>query len=463
MVSRKVIHQQKQQNKNKHLFKENVKEYFKLAVLSFLVILFFLILPINYSQAHYEAQEALMQVYQDQEWVYLEQQVDERDIDRAQKTVDQAFESYPTFRKTTYNRALDQAHQKLEVERQFKELLANQATSTEPDLFLKDNISEEKLSTLKTKISDLPEDSLRQEQEITLGKIEDIFTRIQAVKETLDLLPEEMQEVSQINQVADQVLLVEEELGRLENHAEITSLYKQLKQKTTRLSQHIQSIATEDNVDQINSQKLFQSQSFNNLLDGTMVDRRKLIALTFDDGPNPEYTQEVLAVLDKHQVKGTFFLMGQYVESYPEIAQEIVEKGHLIGNHSYDHPNYELLSDEEVLEDFGKTQDIIEQATQIQPQLYRTPYGGGGARVVRLLEGSTSVIWNLDSEDWQSRDSETIFNKVMSEIQPKTLLLMHDSHDATAPALELIIPALKEEGYSFVEPLEIGYEYLFFE
>ena len=182
------------------------------------------------------------------------------------------------------------------------------------------------------------------------------------------------------------------------------------------------------------------------------------MALTFDDGPNPDTTPQLLEVLAKYNVKGTFFVLGAEVEIYPELTKQIVEEGHIIANHSYNHPNFDEVSEEEVLAEIEMTQEAIFEATDFLPTLYRMPYGAGGARVVNLLPEMTSIIWNIDSEDWASQDAYVIYEEVMENLLQHSLLLMHDRHQATVDALDLLIPALQEQDYQFVTPLEIGME-----
>ena len=161
-------------------------------------------------------------------------------------------------------------------------------------------------------------------------------------------------------------------------------------------------------------------------------------------------------------MKGTFFVIGASVDTYPELAKQIVDEGHQIANHTYSHPDLAKLSDSEVLREIQQTQDAIFNATGATPELYRLPYGSGGARVVRLLKPLTSIIWNVDSEDWQSKDKELIVEQVLMHLQPQSLLLMHDTHHATAPALDELIPLLKERGYRFVFPQEVDFDYHYY-
>ncbi|MGX7106185.1 polysaccharide deacetylase family protein [Hutsoniella sourekii] len=185
---------------------------------------------------------------------------------------------------------------------------------------------------------------------------------------------------------------------------------------------------------------------------------KKVIALTFDDGPNEEYTPQLLDILADHQIKATFFVYGAYVDDHPEIAQRIVDEGHILGNHSYTHPDFSKLSNEEVLEEINWTQESIYDQTGYENTLYRMPFGAGGQRVVDLLQPMTSVLWNVDSLDWEFQDRDLIVEHVMNQLLPRTLLLMHDTNQASVDAVAELIPKLKEMNYEFVDPLEVGFE-----
>ena len=208
---------------------------------------------------------------------------------------------------------------------------------------------------------------------------------------------------------------------------------------------------------------MFKCNTLSKNLSGSILDSRKLVSLTFDDGPNPLYTQQVLDILAKYEVKATFFLLGQEVERHPDLAKKIVEEGHMVANHSFGHPNLAEISDEEVLKEINQTQDVIFDATGVTPTMYRMPYGAGGARVVNLFPELESVIWNVDSEDWISNDAYLIYENVAANMLPHTVILMHDKHQSTVDSLELIIPDLLDQGYEFVDPLEVGMEFLYYE
>lgn len=203
--------------------------------------------------------------------------------------------------------------------------------------------------------------------------------------------------------------------------------------------------------------EMYQVDSLASRFERTAMDPGKLVALTFDDGPNEEYTTQVLDILDEHNVLGTFFVMGAYVDESPDVAREIVERGHLIGNHTYNHPDLAAETEEEVLKQFRWTTESIYDETGVTPHLFRLPFGSGGPREIELAGDMTSIMWNTDSQDWALQDAQAIFEHVKQHQQHHMVLLMHDTAQYTVDALELIIPYLKEEGYRFVSPTSLDY------
>lgn len=199
------------------------------------------------------------------------------------------------------------------------------------------------------------------------------------------------------------------------------------------------------------------------LLKDTPLNQRPKIALTFDDGPNEEFTPQILDILNQYGAKGIFFVYGAYVEQYPDMARRIINEGHLIGNHSYSHPNFDDISDEEVLQQINWTQEIVEEETGYLPTMYRMPFGAGGLRVVQLLPEITSITWNLDSLDWQLQDAQAIYDRVIPMLSHDTLLLMHDTSQTSVDALALLMPVLVERGYEFVFPDQLIYQNRYYE
>ena len=184
---------------------------------------------------------------------------------------------------------------------------------------------------------------------------------------------------------------------------------------------------------------------------------KKLVALTFDDGPNDTSTLEVLDVLKKQDVKATFFVLGRMVEQHPEVLKQIVDEGHEVGNHSYDHQDFMKLTDEEIISQIKRTNDSIHDISGKEVELFRPPYGAYDERVEELVD-ATFVLWHVDSLDWKTRNSKKILTKVKQEVQPNTIILMHDIQEASAEALDKMITDLKKEGYTFCFAKElVGY------
>ena len=290
-----------------------------------------------------------------------------------------------------------------------------------------------------------------------------VLEEVSQLETLVSNLPQEVSEEANLTGVLPQLVEVETELGRLGERASIESLQVDFEQKVSKLAELLKTQAetTEFSDDMV--AMMFKCQTLASNLSGSILDSRKLVSFTFDDGPNPLYTQQVLDILDKYDVKGTFFLLGQEVERYPELAKQIVEDGHVLANHSFGHPNFSEISDEEVLKEINRTQEAIFDATGVTPTMYRMPYGAGGARVVNLFPELESVIWNVDSEDWISDDAYAIYANVMENMLPHTVILMHDKHQSTVDSLELLIPDLINQGYEFVDPLEVGMEFLYYE
>ncbi len=188
----------------------------------------------------------------------------------------------------------------------------------------------------------------------------------------------------------------------------------------------------------------------------------KQAALTFDDGPDKIATPQVLEILKRHNVKATFFMLGTQVEANPKMVKRIVDEGHVIGNHSWSHPNLAKNTMQEVKKQINDTQDILEDITGIRPILFRPPYGNltKEQQDVVFDMGLAVVNWSVDTLDWKGVSSEEIVETVHKEIWPGGIILQHnsggkDNRANTIGALETIITELKEKGYSFVTVPEL--------
>ncbi|MBM7663467.1 peptidoglycan/xylan/chitin deacetylase (PgdA/CDA1 family) [Bacillus mesophilus] len=182
------------------------------------------------------------------------------------------------------------------------------------------------------------------------------------------------------------------------------------------------------------------------------------VALTFDDGPDPRFTPQVLDVLKENNVKATFFLMGSRAKAYPDLVKRIIDEGHIIGNHTYWHPNLVKEGDLATLErEVSQTEDALAEQIGYRTKLFRAPYGFLYNELVeKLKELNYSVVgWSVDSLDWQEAPPEQIAYNVISNVHPGAIILMHDGAEwdgdrtNTIKSLRQIIPELKKLGLEF--------------
>ncbi|MEW5867499.1 MAG: polysaccharide deacetylase family protein, partial [Bacillota bacterium] len=178
---------------------------------------------------------------------------------------------------------------------------------------------------------------------------------------------------------------------------------------------------------------------------------RGRIALTFDDGPDPEYTPKILKTLAAYRVKATFFFIGWRVQKYPDLARQVASAGHEIGNHSFSHFRLTTLSLDEIRREISRTQDAIKAAINVTPQWFRPPYGSYNEDVRRLAkeEGAVMVLWTLSPEDWRTPGEESIVKRVTSAAKDGAIVLLH-VRDQTSRALPALIEELITLGYDLV-------------
>jgi peptidoglycan/xylan/chitin deacetylase (PgdA/CDA1 family) len=184
------------------------------------------------------------------------------------------------------------------------------------------------------------------------------------------------------------------------------------------------------------------------------------LALTYDDGPNDPWTLRLLEVLDRHSVKATFFVLGKFVRQKPEIVRALAAAGHVIGNHSWDHPRLIFASDAELHRQVEETQSVIFDACGVTPTLFRPPYGGrrpGTLQAVRAL-GLEPVMWNVTCYDWKATSADKVFAHAQRQIRGGDVILMHDGDQLamgtdrghSVEATDRIIAQYKAQGYQFV-------------
>ncbi len=185
---------------------------------------------------------------------------------------------------------------------------------------------------------------------------------------------------------------------------------------------------------------------------------KKVIALTFDDGPDQRFTPDILDVLNQHHVNATFFLMGSRVAKYPHVAKRIVKTGHAAGNHTYWHPQLTKTGVHNMKWEINKTEQQIQAATGTKPKLFRAPYGALNKTLVKKLGGMgyKGIGWSIDTNDWKELSARSIVNRVFNNVHPGAIILMHSAGhgtqdlSGTVHALKKMIPRLKKKGYRFV-------------
>ena len=191
-------------------------------------------------------------------------------------------------------------------------------------------------------------------------------------------------------------------------------------------------------------------------------DAGKYVALTFDDGPHPVYTEQILEILAEYDAKATFFVIGKNAESYPELVCKEYEEGHEIGNHTYSHPDMKNISVEKAIEDIEKNQEIIYDITGEEPKLFRSPGGFFSDELIYAVENLNCkpVLWSWrqDTKDWSLPEVNVVVKTVLDNIQDGDIILFHDFNlkgSPTPEALKKILPSLKEQGYQFVTVSEL--------
>ncbi len=179
----------------------------------------------------------------------------------------------------------------------------------------------------------------------------------------------------------------------------------------------------------------------------------KVVALTFDDGPSYQTTEQILSILKEKKVKATFFVVGENVELLPSVLTHEAQDGHEIGIHTYDHKSLPTLSKDRIKEELEKSEKAVALAT-VKPTLFRPPGGAYNKTVLNVARdmGYTVVLWSVDPRDWRKPPVNTIVDDVINNIKPGSIVLLHDlKYPSTTPAaLSIIIDRLRELGYEFV-------------
>ncbi len=172
------------------------------------------------------------------------------------------------------------------------------------------------------------------------------------------------------------------------------------------------------------------------------------IAITFDDGPHPEFTPKALDLLEKYNAKATFFCIGKEIEKYPSIVSQILKGGHTIGNHTYSHTrNFGFLSTENVKQELERTNTIVKKSFGLDLRLYRPAFGVTNPRIKRVLQrtGFISIGWSVRSLDTTKRSPKRILNRTVKNLKKGDIILLHDTSVKTMAVLEQLLLFLRQQ------------------
>lgn len=183
----------------------------------------------------------------------------------------------------------------------------------------------------------------------------------------------------------------------------------------------------------------------------------KRIALTFDDGPHPSYTVQLLDGLAERKVHVTFFVTGEHASLHPDIIKRMQQEGHLIGNHTYSHIQLTSKNREKFKQELIATNQVIKDITGEEVEYVRPPYGSWDKSFEKELN-MFPVLWNVDPLDWCSSNAACITERILSKVEENDIILMHDYYDTSVTAALKVVDELQEKGYTFVTVDEILFD-----
>lgn len=178
--------------------------------------------------------------------------------------------------------------------------------------------------------------------------------------------------------------------------------------------------------------------------------KEKYVAITFDDGPNTEFTPQILKILKNYNAKATFFCIGKHIEQYPDIIKEIINDGHTIGNHSYSHSSFfDFYGKRKVIAEIKKTDDLIQKLIGKKMNLFRPPYGVTNPSISKAIKQTAHKVigWNIRSLDTVKNNDQEILNRITNKITPGSVILLHDSKAITVNVLEQLLLFLQKNNY----------------
>jgi len=190
-----------------------------------------------------------------------------------------------------------------------------------------------------------------------------------------------------------------------------------------------------------------------NALSSNPAIAKKQIAITFDDGPNPQYTAQVLAILKEYEAKATFFCIGKNIEKHPDLFKQIVTEGHVVGNHSYSHSkNFGFFSSDKVIKEINLTNDMIYSSLNIVNKLFRPPFGVTNPAIKNAIKKTEHHVigWNIRSLDTKIKEPKKILKRITKNLKAGDVILLHDTNKRTVVVLEQLLLFLREHQFETV-------------
>lgn len=183
----------------------------------------------------------------------------------------------------------------------------------------------------------------------------------------------------------------------------------------------------------------------------------KIVAISFDAAWGNEDTQTLIDILNKYKINATFFVVGEWVDKYPDSVKALADAGNEVMSHSNDHAHFAQLTAEQITANINKSNDKIEKVTGVRPNLFRCPYGEYNDTVINTVNemGMTAIQWDVDSLDWKDLSAADISSRVLNNVKPGSIVLFHNAAKNTPEALPGIIEALLADGYTIVPVSQI--------
>lgn len=236
----------------------------------------------------------------------------------------------------------------------------------------------------------------------------------------------------------------------------IKTIYLETTTTTTETTTETTTITTTETSTEATTQTLTQNKTLQINSTRKIDKNKKMIALTFDDGPNGANTNEILDILEKNNSVATFFVVSRRLDADKKVLKRMVDLGCQIGNHTANHKDLTKLSDEQIKAEVDLVSDKIKNITGNAPTIVRVPYGAVNDNVTQNIDYPI-IMWNIDTKDWKTKNVEAIKKEVLGKVKDGDIILMHDLYKTTKDACKQIIPALIEQGFQLVTVDELLY------